>query len=528
MKLNAHSSRSHAILCVKVTQHHPDRIISSTVSAIDLAGSEDNRRTGNAKEALVESSSINKSLFVLAQCVEAISKKQARIPYRESKMTRILSLGQNNGFTVMILNLAPVRSYHLDTLSSLNFANRTKKIELREVENEPIFRGVPVSTGKAITSAAGPGTASKRQPLRPLSSAVNIGFKSSNSTTTTDKPVKAFSVFAERANKRASTDLAPGSLKRMSGSMTSQPLLSRTAKVQRTESVTRPSFAQGSRLPHHQRLGSVAAEPTLSRAGIEALVQRMVDEKLANRAMNEPIAAVPTVLSEEVQRRLEALEQRVEAKTAAHNAADDGRAEGLQFLLMAKQHAAHGEDASALRMYQFAQPFFPENEKLQAKITSLKERLANGRKDRDSNGPATQEDSARRRRRVSDEDYNSGADDADDDDDYSHSGSKAAAKRSKTSRAPKVDVFVDVALEEQAGPATPRTRTLLRIINSRDIGQIRQLKGVGVKKAEAIVSSLAGLDEELAGMDELEARLKGVGRKGFEAMRLGLGEGMVV
>src|ERR1700761_4500723 len=140
-KLNAHSSRSHAILCVKVTQTTGDEIRISNASAIDLAGSEDNRRTDNNKDRLVESASINKSLFVLAQCVEAISKKQARIPYRESKMTRILSLGVNNGLTVMILNLAPVRSYHLDTVSSLNFANRTKRIEVREVENEPVFKG---------------------------------------------------------------------------------------------------------------------------------------------------------------------------------------------------------------------------------------------------------------------------------------------------------------------------------------------------------------------------------------------------
>jgi hypothetical protein len=68
-----------------------------------LAGSEDNRRTANDKERMIESASINKSLFVLSQCVEAMTKKQNRIPYRESKMTRILSLGQNNGMTVMIL-----------------------------------------------------------------------------------------------------------------------------------------------------------------------------------------------------------------------------------------------------------------------------------------------------------------------------------------------------------------------------------------------------------------------------------------
>src|ERR1700712_5120539 len=117
---------------------------------------------------MVESSSINKSLFVLAQCVEAISKNQSRIPYRESKMTRILSLGQNNGLTVTILNLAPVRSYHLDTLSSLNFANRTKKIEVNEIENEPMFKGPPMKITGAI------GGALSRQPLRLLTSTQNV------------------------------------------------------------------------------------------------------------------------------------------------------------------------------------------------------------------------------------------------------------------------------------------------------------------------------------------------------------------
>ena len=130
LQLNAASSRSHASLGIKVTISTGDEVRISTASAIDLAGSEDNRRTENGKERMVESASINRSLFTLAKCVEAISQNQSRIPYRESKMTRILSLGQNDGLTVMILNLAPVRSYHLHTLSSLNFANRTKKIEV--------------------------------------------------------------------------------------------------------------------------------------------------------------------------------------------------------------------------------------------------------------------------------------------------------------------------------------------------------------------------------------------------------------
>lgn len=193
-KLNAHSSRSHAILCVKVTITSPTETRVSTASAIDLAGSEDNRRTGNGKDRMVESASINKSLFVLAQCVEAISKKQPRIPYRESKMTRILSLGQNNGLTVMILNLAPTKAFHLDTLSSLNFANRTKKIEVREVENEPIFKGPP----RQPAGAAMTGPNLQRQPLRPLTHVVNVNLTAQRDANN-GKPAKAFDVYADRS-----------------------------------------------------------------------------------------------------------------------------------------------------------------------------------------------------------------------------------------------------------------------------------------------------------------------------------------
>lgn len=77
-KLNASSSRSHAVMCVRVRieDGKTGEVKMGTVSCIDLAGSEDNRRTANDKERMVESASINKSLFVLAQCVEAMTKKQ--------------------------------------------------------------------------------------------------------------------------------------------------------------------------------------------------------------------------------------------------------------------------------------------------------------------------------------------------------------------------------------------------------------------------------------------------------------------
>lgn len=104
-QLNAVSSRSHAILGIKLTIATGDQIRVSTASAIDLAGSEDNRRTENRNERMIESANINKSLFTLAKCVEAISRQDVRIPYRESKMTRILNIGMQYFETSTLLSI---------------------------------------------------------------------------------------------------------------------------------------------------------------------------------------------------------------------------------------------------------------------------------------------------------------------------------------------------------------------------------------------------------------------------------------
>ena len=59
---------------------------------IDLAGSEDNRRTNNTGIRMAESSYINTSLFVLGKVVQALNDKHKRIPYRDSELTRILQV----------------------------------------------------------------------------------------------------------------------------------------------------------------------------------------------------------------------------------------------------------------------------------------------------------------------------------------------------------------------------------------------------------------------------------------------------
>lgn len=530
-KLNAHSSRSHAVLCVKITQTTETMVRISRASCIDLAGSEDNRRTDNNKERLVESSAINKSLFVLAQCVEAMNKKASRIPYRESKMTRILSLGQNKGLTVMILNLAPTRAYHLDTISSLNFASRTKKIEVAEVENDPVYRAMakPLATSSALGGAT-----MARQPLRPLTSAANTNIAEPEKQKKGEKPVKAFSVYSDS---------------RKSGSRTTNLILQNQA-VRRADGQKRaaePSNTFSSRPTKALRTADGTArlrvaEPAMTKASIEKLIAQKVDEKLAEKALQDAGHAAPA-LSAELQRRLDDLESRIDAKE------DDGKSQGLQFLLMAKQHHIRGENVSALRMYRLARPYFPENAKLEAKMHALEARIRGKSEDTakpmavsdaapstlvpasNNMAPLRAEKKAARAKMVfkneSDaEDEFAPPQVSDHDDSYASDDSfqfkpKAARKSKKTSK--KLPVFRDnTDASGNPGEQTPRTCHLLKIINSRDVNQIKGLKGMGAKKADSIVSCLVEMDEvEIHDLEAL-AMLKGVGGKTVDNMRMGL------
>ncbi|XP_075828422.1 kinesin-like protein KIF22 [Microtus pennsylvanicus] len=141
-RLNQRSSRSHAVLLVKVDQRErlaPFRQREGKLYLIDLAGSEDNRRTGNQGIRLKESGAINSSLFVLGKVVDALSQGLPRIPYRDSKLTRLLqdSLG-GSAHSIIIANIAPERRFYQDTISALNFTARSKEVINRPFTNESL------------------------------------------------------------------------------------------------------------------------------------------------------------------------------------------------------------------------------------------------------------------------------------------------------------------------------------------------------------------------------------------------------
>ena len=111
---------------------------------IDLAGSERGTVTENRGIRLREGAKINRSLLALANCINALgdkNKKGTFVPYRDSKLTRMLkdSLGGNSK-TLMMCNISPASSQFEETLNTLKYAARARKIKTRPKENKKMVQ----------------------------------------------------------------------------------------------------------------------------------------------------------------------------------------------------------------------------------------------------------------------------------------------------------------------------------------------------------------------------------------------------
>ena len=141
---NKFSSRSHAILQISLERKSFNEeknnfdIYYSKFLMVDLAGSE---RGGVEKgKRREEGANINKSLFTLGSCINILSDKNKSgkfIPYRDSKLTRLLkdSLG-GNILTVMLVCVSPAIESYEESISSLNYATRAKKIKKKVYQNK--------------------------------------------------------------------------------------------------------------------------------------------------------------------------------------------------------------------------------------------------------------------------------------------------------------------------------------------------------------------------------------------------------
>ncbi|XP_059061400.1 kinesin-like protein KIF18A isoform X2 [Achroia grisella] len=135
---NAESSRSHAVFQVYVKMRYKtsSQLRLVKLSMIDLAGSERASATGCVGERFKEGANINKSLLSLGNCINRLADGSRYIPYRDSKLTRLLkdSLG-GNCKTVMIANVSPAHISYEDTYNTLKYAARANKIQLSIKKN---------------------------------------------------------------------------------------------------------------------------------------------------------------------------------------------------------------------------------------------------------------------------------------------------------------------------------------------------------------------------------------------------------
>lgn len=126
--MNERSSRSHSLFILTVTQKHmkTDTVKHSKLYLVDLAGSEKIAKTQVSGQQLEEAKNINKSLSALGNVINALtSEKKDHVPYRDSKLTRILqeSLGGNSK-TSLIINCSMCSYNDKETLSTLRFGKK--------------------------------------------------------------------------------------------------------------------------------------------------------------------------------------------------------------------------------------------------------------------------------------------------------------------------------------------------------------------------------------------------------------------
>lgn len=130
---NKRSSRSHMIVLLDLEFMLGDRMITTKIAFLDLAGSE--RVVLGDKSLQTEGSSINKSLLALTNCITILSQKDksAYVPYRDSKLTRLLKgFMDNNHIIKFLVCLKQEQRFLEESLITLNYAFKAQKIEKRK------------------------------------------------------------------------------------------------------------------------------------------------------------------------------------------------------------------------------------------------------------------------------------------------------------------------------------------------------------------------------------------------------------
>ncbi|KAF2295716.1 hypothetical protein GH714_033707 [Hevea brasiliensis] len=143
----ANATSSRFIACVleitvkrKQRNKYQNQVMRGKLALVDLAGSERASETNSGGQKLRDGANINRSLLALANCINALGKQQkkglAYVPYRNSKLTRILKDGlSGNSQTVMVATISPADNQYHHTINTLKYADRAKEIKTHIQKN---------------------------------------------------------------------------------------------------------------------------------------------------------------------------------------------------------------------------------------------------------------------------------------------------------------------------------------------------------------------------------------------------------
>ncbi|KAG9313403.1 P-loop containing nucleoside triphosphate hydrolase protein [Chiua virens] len=396
--LNRASSRSHAVLTIDVTMTDSaaQKTLTGKMNLVDLAGSENNKLTGNDPTRMAESAAINKSLSVLGQVVHALNQGASRIPYRNSKLTRILqdALG-GSSVGLLICNLAPGTKFRQDTLNTLNFAVRTKNIENRPVVNErdnrpqakphfaaiqplppklapAILQAEPIHAPPAVTmtTTTNPFSGPSRRPRPsrvPRVSGIGAGLLPPLAKT--------------RLHPRPSAIIEEKT--EASIQLTDQDIDERIARAVEAEVARRLKEREDREREERARCQQEEKENLALQEKQDDRRQAQADPKLPP-GMLTPLLARHRDLDEQLRARLAELEQKYERGNKEVQLADvlsptSRKKTGRAYVALARAHSEKGDLQVALELYRKAETYVPDNIKLRERVLEIEWAVKNGR-----------------------------------------------------------------------------------------------------------------------------------------------------
>ena len=352
--LNSRSSRSHAVLIIKIAKVDAEsgKKVHGKLSLVDLAGSEDNRRTANSGVRLKESGAINTSLFVLGKVVDALNAKQMRVPYRDSKLTRMLqdSLG-GNSMACMIVNVAPIRKYIHETCTALSFGSKSRNII--NVMKAPR----PISTSPTGGGRRAPASNYQRPQKRVRSA-------STEPSTSTSPPKRVRAATAPEAKRTRKTKKASGG--GGGGGGAARVAASRKVKVPQRTAESEAQMEQRLLLKLQAQMQSQFDQLQQLQSALnsnpEALSATAPSSTLDVAATPPKVLPVPAASASQQHREV--------AMTPASK-----MQVAKAMIMQAKAYHKHNKEA-ALDCYEKARKLLPPKPKLNAIIDDLREEIA--------------------------------------------------------------------------------------------------------------------------------------------------------